>query len=147
MTDSSTITPIADTVVGITVLSLFDAQCRRAPGRVAVRCAGRGLLYAELDARANAVAAALIAAGTRRGDRVGVSLPRSEHMLVAVLGVLKTGAAYVPLDPAFPLERLAYMADHARLRQIVSWQRADVPASVAEGREVLELATLPATPP
>lgn len=129
------------------VLAMFAVQCARVPERIAVACAERTLSYLELDARSSAVAAALAAAGIRRGDRVGVSLPRSEHMLVAVLGVLKAGAAYVPLDPAFPIERLEYMATHARLRQVVSWQRTDVPAGVANGRDVLELAALASAPP
>ena len=128
------------------VLVMFADQCARAPQRIAVQCGGRQLTYAELDARATVLAQVLVARGVQAGERVGVSLPRSEAMLVAVLGVLKAGAAYVPLDPAFPAERLRYMAGHARLRVVVGDTRADVPAVVAEGREVLELSRLPYVP-
>lgn len=88
--------------------------------RVAVTDAtGRGLTYGELDARSNALARALRARGIGRGQRVGLGLARDAVMLVALLGVLKSGAAYVPLDPGFPAERLRYMAGDAGLAALL----------------------------
>ncbi|WP_345944728.1 amino acid adenylation domain-containing protein [Variovorax sp. dw_954] len=78
------------------------------------------LRYAELDARSNALARALRSRGIARGHRVGLCLPRDAGMLVALLAVLKSGAAYVPLDPAFPVSRLAYMAADAELSAILT---------------------------
>ncbi|MBJ7596570.1 amino acid adenylation domain-containing protein [Candidatus Nephthysia bennettiae] len=72
------------------------------------------LSYGELDARAGRLASRLQDLGVRRGDRVGLCLPRSRGFTVGALGILKTGAAYVPLDPGYPADRLSYMlADSA----------------------------------
>ncbi|MEJ8845439.1 amino acid adenylation domain-containing protein [Variovorax rhizosphaerae] len=84
-----------------------------------VDASGLRLGYAELEAGSNALARVLRARGIARGHRVGLCLPRDAGMLVAMLGVLKSGAAYVPLDPAFPVSRLAYMADDAELSVIL----------------------------
>jgi amino acid adenylation domain-containing protein len=88
--------------------------------RVAVvDASGRQLRYGELDAQSNVLARALRARGIARGHRVGLCLPRDAGMLVALLAVLKSGAAYVPLDPAFPVARLSYMASDAELSAIL----------------------------
>ncbi|MFC5439089.1 amino acid adenylation domain-containing protein [Rhodanobacter ginsenosidimutans] len=125
-----------------TLIALLDAQVKRTPQRIAVACEGRTLSYAELDRRATAVAQALRARGVGKGQLVGVSMPRSEHMLIAVLGVMKNGAAYVPLDPAFPEERLRYMAEHAQLRHVLTAEVDALPASVARGLELLAIADI-----
>ena len=88
---------------------------RRSAGAVAVELDGDTLTYAELEARANRLARHLLGLGLGRGARVGICLPRTPDYLVAVLAVLKAGAAYVPLDPAYPAERLAGMAADAEL--------------------------------
>jgi amino acid adenylation domain-containing protein len=84
----------------------FEAHARATPDAVAVVCAGRQVTYAELDARANRFAHFLTARGCGRGAKVGVCLDYSVDMLVAILGTLKAGAAYVPFDPAYPAARL-----------------------------------------
>ncbi|OIK05275.1 amino acid adenylation domain-containing protein [Streptomyces monashensis] len=84
----------------------FEAHARATPDAVAVRCAGERVTYAELDARANRFAHFLAARGHGRGARVGICLDYSIDLLVAVLGTLKAGAAYVPFDPAYPSARL-----------------------------------------
>ena len=94
---------------------LIEAQARRTPDAVAVQCAEETLTYAELDARANRLANALRARGAARGRLVGLCLERGTEMLLAQLAILKSGAAYVPLDPAYPRDRLAYMAEDAEL--------------------------------
>jgi amino acid adenylation domain-containing protein len=92
-----------------TVTALVEEAVRRSPERVAVTFGDQSLTYAELDARANALAARLQAQGVGRGSFVGVRLERSLAQIVAVLATLKAGAAYVPLDPAYPPDRLARM--------------------------------------
>ena len=81
---------------------------------------GHRTTYGELDAASDQLASALRALGFGRGDRLGLSVPRDAGMLVALLAVLKAGAAYVPLDPAFPVDRLNYMASDARLSAILT---------------------------
>ncbi|HEV2844548.1 MAG TPA: amino acid adenylation domain-containing protein, partial [Thermoanaerobaculia bacterium] len=89
----------------------FALQAARSPEAVAVVCDGERLSYGDLDRRANQIANHLIGLGVVPGDLVGLRLERSPRMVAAVLGVLKAGAAYVPLDPAYPAERLAFMIE------------------------------------
>jgi amino acid adenylation domain-containing protein/non-ribosomal peptide synthase protein (TIGR01720 family) len=96
------------------VHELFAEQAARTPAAVAVACGRRRLTYAELDRRADRLAARLRALGAGPGSLVALCLERSPEMVVALLGVLKAGAAYVPLDPAYPPERLAFMLADAR---------------------------------
>ncbi|XVV32815.1 amino acid adenylation domain-containing protein (plasmid) [Streptomyces sp. CA-100214] len=84
----------------------FESHVAAAPDAVAVVHAGRQVTYAELDARANRFARFLLARGHGRGAKVGVCLDYSPDLLVAILGTLKAGAAYVPFDPAYPEARL-----------------------------------------
>jgi amino acid adenylation domain-containing protein len=97
----------------------FEQQVDRAPERSAVRHADRSLNYAALESRSNRVANALRERGIGHGDLVGLSLARGLDMVAAVLGVLKSGAGYVPLDPTFPADRLAFMAEDAALAALV----------------------------
>ncbi|MFI6985639.1 amino acid adenylation domain-containing protein [Embleya sp. NPDC050154] len=84
----------------------FEAHARATPDEVAVFCAGRQVTYAELDAKANRFAHFLTARGHGPGAKVGVCLDYSIDIVVAILGTLKAGAAYVPFDPAYPAARL-----------------------------------------
>ncbi|GAA1938227.1 hypothetical protein GCM10009837_75630 [Streptomyces durmitorensis] len=84
----------------------FEAHAENTPDAVAVFCAGQQVTYAELNAKANRFAHFLTARGIRRGAKVGVCLDYSIDMLVAILGTLKSGAAYVPFDPSYPAARL-----------------------------------------
>jgi len=93
------------------VQDLFLKQVASGPDRVAVRGPLETLTYGALNDRANAVAAALASMGIGRGSVVGISLDRSVNMVAALLAVLKCGAAYVPIDPAFPPDRALYMAE------------------------------------
>ncbi|MDC8016187.1 non-ribosomal peptide synthetase [Tahibacter soli] len=110
-----------------------EAQAQERPGAVAVRHRDASLSYAELNARANRVAHRLLALGVKPDDRVAVCFDRGIAMVVALLGILKAGAAYVPLDPAYPAERLAHMlgdsAPAAWLTQADMPARLPVPAS------------------
>jgi amino acid adenylation domain-containing protein len=126
--------------------ALIEAQMRAAPQRIAAECGGERVDYAWLDQASRNLALALGRHGLGRGDRVGICVPRSLSMLVAVLGVLRSGAAYVPLDPTFPPDRLHYMAEHAQLRHVLVTDAALLPAAVAEGRELLDVDALAAQP-
>ncbi|MFG1944007.1 non-ribosomal peptide synthase/polyketide synthase [Nonomuraea sp. NPDC048826] len=95
----------------------FSAHARRTPDADACVSDGRTMSYAELDAASDAFAARL--AGLGPEDLVGIALPRSAELLVAVLAVAKAGAAYLPLDPAFPADRLRFMVADARPAAIV----------------------------
>ncbi|WP_143664579.1 condensation domain-containing protein, partial [Streptomyces sp. NRRL B-24572] len=109
----------ARTEDGATLPELFTAQARRTPDAPAVRAGDRVLTYRELDARASSVARALAERGAGPGTHVAVLLPRGTDLVVALLGVAKSGAAYVPLDPAHPAERIAaVLADSAPLLAI-----------------------------
>jgi amino acid adenylation domain-containing protein len=110
---------------------LVFAQARRAPDAVAVVCEGVTLSYGVLAARARSLGRRLAAQGIGRGALVGVLVPRSVDMVVAVLGVLASGAAYVPLDPAYPAERLAFMIADARLAAVLVDPLAPPPSAAA----------------
>jgi len=99
---------------------LFEEQVARHGNKTAVESAGRKLTYAELNRMADRLAAQLRERGVKRGDLVGVCLERSVEMVAGVLGILKSGAAYVPMDPAFPTERLGYMVEDAHMPVIVT---------------------------
>ncbi len=92
---------------------LVAATARRVPDRIAVRGTGGTLTYGQLARRAAAIAAELRAPGVGVGDRVGLLVDRDLDLLPAILGTLATGATYVPLDPAFPTERLRFMLEDA----------------------------------
>ncbi|MBL1110394.1 amino acid adenylation domain-containing protein [Streptomyces sp. 5-8] len=108
---------------------LFEQAARDHAEDTALLCADTGLTYAALNARANRLAHALTGRGVGRGDLVGVALDRSIDLVVALLAVMKTGAAYVPVDPRFPADRIRRMIDDADPRLIVT--PAAVPASLA----------------
>ncbi|MFC9620591.1 Pls/PosA family non-ribosomal peptide synthetase [Streptomyces sp. NPDC056930] len=91
----------------------FQGACDRTPCAVALECDEQRLTYADLDARANQVAHYLRRVGVGTGTRVAVLLPRSLGMYVSLLGVCKAGATFVPLDPASPPERIAYILGDA----------------------------------
>jgi amino acid adenylation domain-containing protein len=99
---------------------LIRAQARRTPDNVAISDQHGDLSYRELDRRSDSWAALLVERGVQRGSRVGVALSRNARVLEVMLGVMKAGAAYVPLDTSFPRERLKYMADDAGVECIVT---------------------------
>jgi amino acid adenylation domain-containing protein/non-ribosomal peptide synthase protein (TIGR01720 family) len=115
---------------------LLQEQVARTPDAVALVDGGRVLTYRELNVRANRLAHRLVAAGAGPGDRVAVVLPRSVELLVALVGVAKSGAASVPVDPSYPRERVALM-----VRDCAPAHVLDDPAAV------LDTAGLPETDP
>jgi aspartate racemase len=99
---------------------LFEEMVSAAGDRCAVECDGGVLTYRELNAKANRLANYLVKSGVRPETFVGIHLDRSLELLVGLLGILKAGAAYVPLDPSFPEDRLAYMIEDAKISTVVT---------------------------
>ncbi|MFF2376610.1 amino acid adenylation domain-containing protein [Streptomyces xiamenensis] len=99
---------------------LFRDQARRTPDAVAVTAAGHTWSYGQLRTEVEEIASGLRAAGISAGDRVAVMVERGMPLVAALLGVLSTGAVYVPLDPHLPADRLAYMAQDSRARLLLS---------------------------
>ncbi|MBC3366504.1 non-ribosomal peptide synthase/polyketide synthase, partial [Pseudomonas sp. SWRI154] len=106
----------------VCVHQLIARQAQSTPDALAVTFADTCLSYSELDGRANRLAHKLIELGVGPEVRVGVAMPRSEQLLIALLAVLKAGGAYVPLDPDYPAERVAYMLDDSRARVLLTEQ-------------------------
>ncbi len=103
-----------------TIPELFAAQVRRTPDAIAVVGADERVTYAELDRRAEAIAARLRAAGVGRDAMVGLFLERSPRLLAGILGILKAGGGYVPLDPAYPKSRVAYIVGDTKMSVLVT---------------------------
>jgi acyl-CoA synthetase (AMP-forming)/AMP-acid ligase II len=99
---------------------LLATSADRYPDKPAVQARGRSLTYAGLQTRSNQLAHLLRERGVRRGDRVGLFFPKAVESLVAMLGVLKAGAVYVPLDPHAPVRRVAGIAENCGLRALVT---------------------------
>jgi amino acid adenylation domain-containing protein/non-ribosomal peptide synthase protein (TIGR01720 family) len=106
-----------------TIHQLFEAQAERRPTAVALACGEEQLTYAELNARADRLAHYLREKGVGRESTVGILLERSTEMVVALLAVLKAGGAYLPLDPAYPRERLSFVLEDACVRVLLTAAR------------------------
>ncbi len=102
------------------VHEVFEQQAERAPNAVAIIAESEHITYAELNRRANQLARHLQSKGVKPGALVGICLHRSVNMVLAVLATLKTGAAYVPLDPEYPRERINFMLQDAGVRILLS---------------------------
>jgi amino acid adenylation domain-containing protein len=102
---------------------LFEAQVRRAPDNVAVVAGDESASYGDLNANANRLARHLRALGATRANFVGVLLHRSTDLMTSLMAVLKTGAAYVPLDPAYPANRLAFVVEDTAARLLITTRR------------------------
>lgn len=98
---------------------LFAEQAQRTPAHGALQSPAGTLTYAELNAAAENFAGRLLASGVTRGELIGLFVERGPASIVAILGILKAGAAYLPLDPAYPAQRLQFMLGDARPRGIV----------------------------
>ncbi|MEA1952272.1 MAG: AMP-binding protein [Planctomycetota bacterium] len=99
--------------------SFLEESARRRPGKTALVCGGRRLTYAELDASANRLARGLIERGIRRGDRVAVFLPNSVEAVVGIFAVLKSGAAFVMINPSTKSGKLSYVLNDSRAAAIL----------------------------
>jgi amino acid adenylation domain-containing protein len=106
----------------VTLHRLCEAQAARTPEQVAVVCEGRELTYRELHARANQLAHALCGHGVGPDVPVGICAERSLELVVGLLGILKAGGFYVPLDPGYPAERLAFMLEDSGVPVLLTQQ-------------------------
>jgi amino acid adenylation domain-containing protein len=116
---------------------LLEEQAARTPEEVAVSCGDRQLTYSELNQQANQLAHYLKTLGARPETRVAICLERSLRTVVALLGVLKAGAAYVPLDPAYPQDRLNYMLGDSEASLLITESRFAELGQSFTGRAVL----------
>ena len=107
---------------GVSVVELFERQVAAVPDAVAVVADGVAVTYRELDGRANRLARQV-----QPGSVVGLRLPRGADMVAAIVGVWKAGAAYVPLDPGLPVERIAFMVADSGAQLVVDALPADGP--------------------
>ncbi|MFE6499119.1 amino acid adenylation domain-containing protein [Kitasatospora sp. NPDC057738] len=121
------------------VPAVFEAQAAATPDAVALVCGELSLTFAELNARANRLAHALIARGIGPERVVALALPRSAETVVAVLAVLKAGGAHLPLDAEYPAERTAHMLAEARPALVLTDDRWPLP-EVLDGHPALDLA-------
>ncbi|CAI6267875.1 non-ribosomal plipastatin synthetase PpsC [Bacillus subtilis] len=119
-----------------TLHGLFERQAAVTPERLAIRFSGGSLTYAELDMYASRLAAHLAARGVTNESIVGVLSERSPDMLIAVLAVLKAGGAYLPLDPAYPKERLSYMLKDSGASLLLTQPGCSAPNFSGETLEV-----------
>jgi amino acid adenylation domain-containing protein/non-ribosomal peptide synthase protein (TIGR01720 family) len=106
-------------VAGETIVEVFEAQAARTPAHTALVHGDRSLTYRELNEEANRLAHFLLD-GIERGDRVAVAAGRSIQAMIAMLGILKAGAVYVPVDPALPRERLLHLLDDSGCRWVLT---------------------------
>jgi amino acid adenylation domain-containing protein len=116
----------------------FEQQAARTPEAEAFRYQDHHLTYGQLNERANRLAHYLVGQGVAPGSLVGISVERSLEMAIGLLGILKAGAAYVPLDPSLPAQRLAVMLEDSRVRTIVT-QHAVRDSLLEHGAQLLFL--------
>ncbi|MET9608865.1 amino acid adenylation domain-containing protein [Streptomyces sp. NPDC006512] len=133
---------------GLTVPELFEGQVARTPDAPAVLCEGRTLTYRELDDRANALARELVRRGAGPEDLVVLALPRTEDLVAGLLGILKSGAGYVPLDPQYLAGRAETVLSEARPRFVVTDTATgrDLPSHDMTSVNIDHRATWEATP-
>jgi len=125
--------PVSDFSTPDSLGGWFAREAARTPAAIAVVCEGATLTYGELEARANQLGRHLRRIGVQRGARVGLCLGRSLDLVVGLLGILKAGAAYVPLDPTYPRERLDFMVRDSGIAALVS---RDAPPEITHPHHV-----------
>lgn len=106
-----------------TVLALIDKQTKQYPDKIAVQADAFSLTFQQLRERSNQLANNLIGKGIGRGDLIGIYLERSVEMIIGILGIIKSGAAYVPLDPEYPEQRTKYILDCIDSKIIVTTRK------------------------
>ncbi|SEP51282.1 non-ribosomal peptide synthetase, partial [Amycolatopsis saalfeldensis] len=133
-----------------TLIAAFADQVAKTPDATAVVFEGESLSYVELEARAGSLARRLRAQGARPGQIVAVAVPRSVELMVALLGVLKSGAAYLPLDLDYPAERLEYMLTASGAGLVVTGPDTRLPDGLVrvpvDGPDVAEVPGVAARP-
>jgi amino acid adenylation domain-containing protein len=121
------------------VHAVIEHQAKVRPHATALQFGDESLNYAELNRRANQLAHHLIALGVRRDARIGIALERSFEMVIGLLAILKAGAAYVPMDPEYPADRLAYMLEDSGIELLLTQSAVNDALPKTAGLRVLEL--------
>lgn len=109
----------ADYPTDKTVIDLFEEQVEKTPNNVAVVCNDKSLTYKELNSKANQLANYLRNSGIKNNDIVGILINRSLEMVIGLLGILKSGATYLPIDPDYPSERIFYMLENSNAKLVI----------------------------
>lgn len=121
------------------IIELFEEQVANTPGHVALVYEAQQLSYAALNAKANQLAYNLLSKGVKHESLVAVCMERSVEMMIAILAVLKTGAAYVPIDPTYPEERIGYMLQDTAAPLVVSTSTISKNLPVLSAHHVINL--------
>jgi len=103
-----------------TISQLFEEQVNKTPNEVAIVFEKQNLTYKELNERANQVANYIRNKGIKSNDIIGIMLPRSLELLISILGVLKSGACYIPIDPTYPEKRIEYMLSNSKAELLIT---------------------------
>ncbi|HHH50864.1 MAG TPA: amino acid adenylation domain-containing protein, partial [Campylobacterales bacterium] len=103
-----------------TIIELFEEQVARTPDNIAVVYEDREFTYAQINQQANALGAYLVELGVKPNDLIAIHIDRSIEMMIGLLGILKSKAAYIPIDPSYPLERIEYMIEDSGVNIIIT---------------------------
>lgn len=103
-----------------TIVDLFEEQVEKTPDNIAVVFGNQSLTYKELNEKANSLARYLIDNGTKPNDICAVILNRSIEMIIAILSVIKSGAAYIPVDPSYPKDRIEYIIKDSKIKKVLT---------------------------
>jgi amino acid adenylation domain-containing protein len=120
-----------------TVIDIFSSQAKKTPGNIALKFKGNELTYQQLDEISNRVANYLVAKGIKPGILVPICLHRPLDMVIGIWGILKAGAAYVPIDPEFPAERIKYMIGDTAAEIVISDCHSTQFLTAAEGKTII----------
>lgn len=103
-----------------TISQLFEGQVRKTPNRIAVVFENKKLTYSELNEKSNQLANFLRSKNIQPNNIIGIMLPRSLELMISILGVLKSGACYIPIDPTYPEKRIEYMLENSRAKYLIT---------------------------
>jgi len=120
-----------------TVISAFFNQVKQTPGNIAVKFKEGELSYKQLDELSNQLANLLVKKGVIKGTLIPICLYRPVDMVIGIWGVLKAGAAYVPIDPEFPADRIKYMIDDTAANLVISDKKSPRFLDAAEGKTIV----------
>ena len=124
----------------------ISAQAARTPHHAAISCQGQTLSYRDLDEQAAALSRRLVARGVQPGDIVGICLEREPNLVVSVLAVMKAGAAYLPLDPAYPQDRILFMIEDSGASIVITNSETAASLAIPSDKTFLMDGTAPSTP-